>query len=850
MGYATISEVNYGSEISLIYLAKELEKYYDVYIFSSNCQKDEVIEGELKFKKSAYFEEFSKNNVIDVIIIYRYLNVFLDNTLKANKIFLWVHDLTFQSFWNGHSLRDSGKHLYNNIAHRIDGVVVLSNYHKQLVMNTYNILSEKVHVIYHGINDTKQVNLEKTKYKFIYTSYPSRGLDFLLKMFPKIKEEFPESELEIYRDIKTFTEEQLKEIEKYDYIHNMGYQPNEKIKEAFQSSSVWLYPTNFLETFCMSALEAQMSGCLCITSSLGSLTEVIGDRGVLIENNYGSNEYIENVMKSLRIFFNSDLYDNKIRKSKEWTKNKTWENVGKEWCKLLGTDINVFKNVMLYSNWETPKYILENCFNKMSMGNNTWKDIKLVTDGDSEYDCVINHPTTDLRKNKDRTIVFMMEPETEFYNFPEWIRPIDVKFFSNHNTEWHLSWSYTELMKNSIVKTKGLSTIISITNVHNAQRQRIECIKYLDKNLNIPFDIYGRENNGYNHYIKSLPVFKKDEGIFPYKYTINSENNSQEGYFTEKIIDAILGECLCFYWGCPNISQFIDKEAYILIDITNPESVLRTVQESIKNNEWERRIHIIRREKHRILNSLQLFPRLHRIINNKTIPPIPSYVINLNKQPQKWEKCKKSLINNGFEMFERFEAIDGDTLEWGEDLQKYFVLHEDSYKYIPHKNNAGIFGCAMSHIRLWEKLASCEDEKVWMIMEDDVVPNQDFENKWTKVYNSIKDDKSWDICYLGYTFFGEKILSTDKKINENVYQLVKSENRQNCGGTFGYVITTIGAKKLLDLVRKYKIHRAIDWFMIDFYDKICAYICIPLLVHHNSEYKTMIQGVQKTIKGL
>ena len=569
MGYATLSEVNYGSEISLIHLAKELEKYYDVYIFSSNCQKEE---GDLKFKNSSSFEEFSKNNVIDIIIISRYLNIFLDNTLKANKIFVWVHDLTFQSFWNGHSLRDSGKHLYNNVAHRIDGVVVLSNYHKQLIMNMYSIPSEKVHVIYYGINDNTKVS-EKTKYKFIYTSYPSRGLDFLLKMFPKIKQEFPESSLDIYRDIKTFSEEQLKEIEKYDYIHNMGYQPNEKINEAFQSASVWLYPTNFLETFCMSALEAQASGCLCITSSIGSLVEVVADRGVLIENNYGSNEYIENVIKTLRIFFNSDLYNNKIRKAKEWAKKNTWENIGNQWCKLLGTDI-------------------------------------------------------------------------------------------------------------------------------------------------------------------------------------------------------------------------------------------------------------------------------------KQVPPIPSYVINLNKQPQKWEKCRMDLINNGFEMFERFQGIDGETLEWGQELQKYFVLHEDSYKYIPHKNNAGIFGCGMSHVRLWEKLAECEEEKVWMIMEDDVVPNKDFEKNWTKVYNSIKDDKSWDICYLGYTFFGEKILPTDKKIHDNVYQLVKSDKRQNCGGTFCYVITTTGAKKLLDLVRTYKIHRAIDWFIIDFYDKICAYICTPLLVHHNSEYQTMIQGVQKSIKGI
>jgi GR25 family glycosyltransferase involved in LPS biosynthesis len=110
-------------------------------------------------------------------------------------------------------------------------------------------------------------------------------------------------------------------------------------------------------------------------------------------------------------------------------------------------------------------------------------------------------------------------------------------------------------------------------------------------------------------------------------------------------------------------------------------------------------------------------------------------------------------LSIGFNNITRVEAIDGETLVWGDELKKYFVLHEDSYKWIPHSNNAGIFGCALSHVKLWEKLAECSDETVWMIVEDDMVPNNNFGKDWTGIYNSIKDNKNWDICYLGYIFF-------------------------------------------------------------------------------------------------
>jgi hypothetical protein len=73
------------------------------------------------------------------------------------------------------------------------------------------------------------------------------------------------------------------------------------------------------------------------------------------------------------------------------------------------------------------------------------------------------------------------------------------------------------------------------------------------------------------NYIKSLDIDKKNDGIFSYKYYFMAENNSEHNYITEKLWEPIICECLCFYWGAPNVSDYIDKRAYISLDLDNLE---------------------------------------------------------------------------------------------------------------------------------------------------------------------------------------------------------------------------------------------------------------------------------------
>jgi hypothetical protein len=66
-----------------------------------------------------------------------------------------------------------------------------------------------------------------------------------------------------------------------------------------------------------------------------------------------------------------------------------------------------------------------------------------------------------------------------------------------------------------------------------------------------------------------------------------------------------------------------------------------------------------------------------------------------------------------------------------------------------------------------------------------------------------------------------------------IYEGIKKfsgEKRINGGGTFGYLIRKSGAKKLITIADTDGIRQAIDWFMIEQFDKVCTYKCNPSLV--------------------
>jgi len=73
-------------------------------------------------------------------------------------------------------------------------------------------------------------------------------------------------------------------------------------------------------------------------------------------------------------------------------------------------------------------------------------------------------------------------------------------------------------------------------------------------------------------------------------------------------------ESLCFYWGCPNVSDYIHPHAYVQLDLNDFEKSFQIIKNALQENLWEKRLHIIRAEKQKVLEYYNFFPTLERII--------------------------------------------------------------------------------------------------------------------------------------------------------------------------------------------------------------------------------------------
>lgn len=53
---------------------------------------------------------------------------------------------------------------------------------------------------------------------------------------------------------------------------------------------------------------------------------------------------------------------------------------------------------------------------------------------------------------------------------------------------------------------------------------------------------------------------------FNCRFVLVVENSRLRNYFTEKLLDALLAQCIPLYWGCPNIGDFFDAAGIIQVD--------------------------------------------------------------------------------------------------------------------------------------------------------------------------------------------------------------------------------------------------------------------------------------------
>jgi hypothetical protein len=342
-----------GSETAAIQMATQLARMgHDVTVAGRVVPG--MVNG-VSYVDGAFWKAYPVGLVeCDVFISSRDRNIVRAMLPKAKLKILWMHDL--------HVGEDAEEEMLD-----FDRIFVLSKYALRYALNCYpHVPCERYVVTRNGIDpsfflrpdDTLEFpgHVEKTGYKAIYSSSYDRGLDRLLTFWPKIRKFCPLAELHVYYGFDT-AEKQVAAVGRksdqltLDFIKSRlasmedagvtshGRVGQQELAQAFMESSLWLYPTNFHETSCITAMEAQAAEAFAITSKLAALPETLR-MGDLIEPPNTTEKYEAEFLGSIMWYFSSRDFiaashvgmNPKLRDNRKWVlQNLSWQGVASEW---------------------------------------------------------------------------------------------------------------------------------------------------------------------------------------------------------------------------------------------------------------------------------------------------------------------------------------------------------------------------------------------------------------------------------------------------------------------------------------------------------------------------------------
>ena len=113
----------------------------------------------------------------------------------------------------------------------------------------------------------------------------------------------------------------------------------EQLVKELRQSDVWLYPTCFEETYCISAVEAMASECLVVTFAYAALNEIVKDRGVVVELTSENMEIANSQLfdKMCNVLDNPSEKMDIIDRGYNWAMKQDFYSLALEWKNNLFT---------------------------------------------------------------------------------------------------------------------------------------------------------------------------------------------------------------------------------------------------------------------------------------------------------------------------------------------------------------------------------------------------------------------------------------------------------------------------------------------------------------------------------
>lgn len=258
-----------GSETACVEMAKWLKKLTNRRVIVFNHPRDVyyVADSGVEYLKLDGIAPYFAVSKPALHIAWRH-----NMKLTDAKTLVWSHDLV-----------TSG----GEITDRYEKYLVLSKFHKSFVKNALMLPDEKISVFRNGVEPTRFKALNQTRKnpnKIVYVSSPDRGLDRAIDVVELARVENPDLELHVFYGVDNLRKfGKIQEAERFEkmmqkpWIKYHGNVDQKELLEHYREASVWLYPTNFMETFCISALETVLCGVYPLVRNYGALPDTLKD---------------------------------------------------------------------------------------------------------------------------------------------------------------------------------------------------------------------------------------------------------------------------------------------------------------------------------------------------------------------------------------------------------------------------------------------------------------------------------------------------------------------------------------------------------------------------------------------
>ena len=300
-----------GTEQCIINLSKQFAlSGHQVYVVGNvNRRHDKYIgAGDVYYTPISVASETGTPDVLIGVGYLHYLKYY--NVGPDTQKIFWLHNELPYYWYKGERMSDGEiQRIYNET----DKVICLTKWHKDVFLIQENAVvhTDKVDIIGNGI-DTSLIEpvQEKEKNSYVYTSHAERGLD---KVLSDVESGMVDGTLHICTP--SYGVEYYKKYfaDRVSKLDNVIYHGNLSVTNLYSLLSrmeTWYYPTDYNETYCITALEMLAHEVKPLANAIAGLEETLSGFNKNIEDWRPVHNYIE---------------------------SKDWGNVSKEWYDLFDT---------------------------------------------------------------------------------------------------------------------------------------------------------------------------------------------------------------------------------------------------------------------------------------------------------------------------------------------------------------------------------------------------------------------------------------------------------------------------------------------------------------------------------